>query len=149
MHRASVAVIGDETLLADLKDALSGSGITAMAGASALVEAAVIPADCVMAAIVGAAGLRPTFAAAGQGRRIALANKECLVSAGHVFTDEIARSGAELLPGIRHRRRYDPLACFRLHLLSPNDSRSRVIHPEHRPAKQIKSQQLNDRRKTR
>lgn len=98
LHRARFAVIGDDTLLADLKDALSGTNITAMAGAAALIEAATIPADCVMAAIVGAAGLRPTFAAAGQGRRIALANKECLVSAGQVFTDEIARTGAELLP---------------------------------------------------
>jgi 1-deoxy-D-xylulose-5-phosphate reductoisomerase len=51
-----------------------------------------------MAAIVGAAGLRPTFAAASQGARVALANKECLVSAGHVFMAAIARSGAELLP---------------------------------------------------
>lgn len=98
IHRAKVAVIGDEALLADLRRALAGTGITAMAGEAALVEAAIMPADCVMAAIVGAAGLKPTFAAAGQGRRIALANKECLVSAGDVFTDEIARSGAELLP---------------------------------------------------
>ncbi len=98
LHRAKVAVIGDEALLADLRAALSGSGIIAMAGAEALVEAAVMPADCVMAAIVGAAGLKPTFAAAGQGGRIALANKECLVSAGDVFTREVARSGAELLP---------------------------------------------------
>ena len=51
-----------------------------------------------MASIVGAAGLRPTFAAARQGRRVALANKECLVSAGDVFLAEIAKSGAELLP---------------------------------------------------
>lgn len=98
LHRAQYAVIGDEALLADLKSALAGTGIKAMAGEAALVEAAIIPADCVMAAIVGAAGLRPTFAAAGQGRRIALANKECLVSAGDVFTAEVARSGAELLP---------------------------------------------------
>ena len=98
LHRAKVAVIGDEALLPELRAALSGTGIKAMAGATALVEAAVMPADCVMAAIVGAAGLKPTFAAAGQGRRIALANKECLVSAGDVFTHEVARSGAELLP---------------------------------------------------
>jgi 1-deoxy-D-xylulose-5-phosphate reductoisomerase len=97
-YRARMAVIGDEALLPELRDLLAGSGITAMGGETALVEAAIAPADCVMAAIVGAAGLRPTFAAAGQGRRIALANKECLVSAGDVFTDEIARSGAELLP---------------------------------------------------
>lgn len=97
-HRAACAVIGDETLLGALRDALAGSGVEAMAGADAIVEAASRPADCVMAAIVGAAGLRPTFAAAAQGRRVALANKECLVSAGSVFIDAIARAGTELLP---------------------------------------------------
>ena len=51
-----------------------------------------------MAAIVGAAGLEPTFAAARQGRRVALANKECLVSAGEVFMAAVARAGTELLP---------------------------------------------------
>lgn len=97
-HNAKLAVIGDETRLADLKEALAGTGIRTAGGAAALVEAALEPADCVMAAIVGAAGLRPTFAAASQGARVALANKECLVSAGHVFTAAVARSGAELLP---------------------------------------------------
>ena len=98
LHHAQMAVIGDEALLAELRQAVAGTGITAMGGEQAMVEAALAPADCVMAAIVGAAGLRPTFAAAGQGRRIALANKECLISAGSIFTDEIKRSGAELLP---------------------------------------------------
>lgn len=98
LHRAKLAVIGDENLLGDLRDSLAGTDIEAAAGPDALVEAAQRPADCVMAAIVGAAGLRPTFAAAAQGSRIALANKECLVSAGHVFTSEVARYGAELLP---------------------------------------------------
>ena len=97
-HQAEFAVIGDELLLGELREALAGSGIKAAAGTRALIEAAEMPADCVMAAIVGAAGLRPTFAAAQRGTRIALANKECLVSAGHVFMAEIARSGAELLP---------------------------------------------------
>lgn len=97
-HRARYAVIGDEALLGALREALAGSDVKAAAGCEALIDAAREPADCVMAAIVGAAGLRPTFAAAGQGRRVALANKECLVSAGDVFTAEIARSGAELLP---------------------------------------------------
>lgn len=97
-HRAAYAVIGEASLEAALKAALAGTGIKAMAGANALVEAASLPADCVMASIVGAAGLKPTFAAAAQGRRIALANKECLVSAGDVFTREVARHGAELLP---------------------------------------------------
>jgi 1-deoxy-D-xylulose-5-phosphate reductoisomerase len=97
-HRARLAVIGDASRLEELREALSGTGIAVAAGPNALVEAATMPADCVMAAIVGAAGLKPTFAAAARGGRIALANKECLVSAGHVFTAEIARSGAELLP---------------------------------------------------
>ena len=97
-HGARSAVIGDAALYGALKDALSGSGIKAAAGEAALVEAAAEPSDCVMAAIVGAAGLRPTFAAVSQGRRIALANKECLVSAGDVFLREIKRQGAELVP---------------------------------------------------
>ncbi|MFT3731481.1 MAG: 1-deoxy-D-xylulose-5-phosphate reductoisomerase [Hyphomicrobium sp.] len=97
-HKARLAVIGDETRLAELRAALEGSGIRAAAGADALADAALEPADCIMAAIVGAAGLKPTFAAVSQGARIALANKECLVSAGHVFTAAITRFGAELLP---------------------------------------------------
>jgi 1-deoxy-D-xylulose-5-phosphate reductoisomerase len=98
LHRAKLAVIGDEACLGELREALAGTGIRTAGGSEALVEAALMPADCVMAAIVGAAGLRPTFAAASRGIRVALANKECLVSAGHVFTAEIKRSGAELLP---------------------------------------------------
>ena len=97
-HRAEVAVLGDEAGLEELRDRLKGTGIRVAAGPNALIEAAAIPVDCVMAAIVGAAGLAPTFAAARQGGRIALANKECLVSAGDVFLDEINRSGAELIP---------------------------------------------------
>lgn len=98
LHRAKVAVIGDETQFGVLRDLLSGTGIRAAAGSRALIEAAEEPADCTMASIVGAAGLAPTFAAARQGRRVALANKECLVSAGEVFLSEVARSGAELIP---------------------------------------------------
>jgi 1-deoxy-D-xylulose-5-phosphate reductoisomerase len=97
-HHAKIAVIGDDSQYGELRDALAGSGIRAAAGQQALVEAADEPADCTMAAIVGAAGLAPTFAAARQGRRVALANKECLVSAGAVFLGEMARSGAELIP---------------------------------------------------
>ncbi len=73
----------------ELKGYLAGTGIAVAAGAAAVDAAAAEPADCVMASIVGAAGLRPTFAAARQGRRVALANKECLVSAGDVFLSEI------------------------------------------------------------
>jgi 1-deoxy-D-xylulose-5-phosphate reductoisomerase len=97
-HGARLAVIGDEQHYARLRELLAGTGIESAAGPDALVAAASEEADCVMAAIVGAAGLRPTFAAARQGRRVALANKECLVSAGDVFLGEIARAGTELLP---------------------------------------------------
>lgn len=97
-HNARRAVICDPAQYHALKDALSGSGIEAAAGEDALVEAASEPSDCVMAAIVGAAGLKPAFAALGATRRLALANKECLVSAGDVFMAEVASSGTELLP---------------------------------------------------
>lgn len=97
-HRARVAVIGDASRYEALKSALAGTGIEAAAGEAAIVEAASRPADYVMAAIVGAAGLKPTFAAARQGRRVGLANKECLVSAGRVFMDAVRSAGGELLP---------------------------------------------------
>ena len=66
-HGAEIAVIGDETRYGELREHLSGTGIRAAAGRGALVEAASEPADCVMAAIVGAAGLEPTFAAVAPG----------------------------------------------------------------------------------
>jgi 1-deoxy-D-xylulose-5-phosphate reductoisomerase len=97
-HRAKLAVIGEDEHYAELKSLLAGTGIRTASGAAAIEAAAREPADCVMAAIVGAAGLRPTFAAAEQGARVALANKECLVSAGDIFIRHIGRSGAELMP---------------------------------------------------
>ncbi len=84
---------------AELKDLLSGTGIEVAAGESAVVEAASrSAADWVMAAIVGAAGLRPTLAAARRGATVALANKECLVCAGELMMAEVKRHGATLLP---------------------------------------------------
>ncbi|HRY06571.1 MAG TPA: 1-deoxy-D-xylulose-5-phosphate reductoisomerase [Hyphomicrobiaceae bacterium] len=97
-HRARMAVVADPEAYAALAAALSGTGIIAAAGTQALQEAASRPADCVVAAIVGAAGLLPTLAAVRQGRRVALANKECLVTAGDLFMREVAAAGAELLP---------------------------------------------------
>jgi 1-deoxy-D-xylulose-5-phosphate reductoisomerase len=98
LHRAELAVVADPTCYGALKAALAGTGIEAAAGAEALIEAASLPADWVMAAIVGAAGLKPTLAAIRQGRSTALANKECLVSAGAIFMAEVSRAGATLLP---------------------------------------------------
>jgi len=81
-----------------LKDGLSGTGIEVAAGAEAVVAAARRPADFVMAAIVGAAGLEPTLAAVNRGAMVGLANKECLVCAGSFMVAEIKRNGAVLLP---------------------------------------------------
>lgn len=95
---AEIAVVAEEAALPALREALAGTGISAAAGPAALVEAAARGADVTVAAIVGCAGLAPTMAAIEQGRTVALANKEALVSAGEVMTAAVARSGATLLP---------------------------------------------------
>lgn len=96
--RAEVAVTARDDLLQDLRDALAGSGIEAAAGRQALEEAGARPADWVMSAIVGAAGLAPGLAALRQGATLALANKESLVCAGALVLETARRSGARLLP---------------------------------------------------
>ena len=92
------AVVAEERYYEALKTALWGSGVEAAAGTEAVIEAALMPADWVMAAIVGAAGLKPTLAAVRRGAVVALANKECLVSAGQLMMREVAAAGATLLP---------------------------------------------------
>jgi 1-deoxy-D-xylulose-5-phosphate reductoisomerase len=96
--RAEVAVVADETLLPDLRAALAGSGIAAAAGSTAIAEAAARPADWVMSAIVGAAGLAPGLAALASGATLALANKESLVTAGPLMLATAAAHGARILP---------------------------------------------------
>src|SRR6187455_575054 len=98
LHGAELAVIAEPACYAALRTALAGTGIEVAAGDQALLEAASRPADWVMAAIVGAAGLKPTLEAVRQGTATALANKECLVSAGDIFMGEVARAGTTLLP---------------------------------------------------
>ncbi|HEY6815158.1 MAG TPA: 1-deoxy-D-xylulose-5-phosphate reductoisomerase [Croceibacterium sp.] len=95
---AELAVVSDESRLAELRAALAGSGIAAAGGPAGLIEAAGRGADLTLAAIVGCAGLAPTMAAIEQGGVVALANKEALVSAGEVMTAAVARHGATLLP---------------------------------------------------
>ncbi len=97
-HRAQLAVVADESRYVELKSCLAGTGIEAAAGQNALIDAATRPADCVMAGIMGAAGLPPTLAAVSQGRRVALANKECLVCAGEIFMQAVRGAGTELVP---------------------------------------------------
>jgi 1-deoxy-D-xylulose-5-phosphate reductoisomerase len=95
---AKHAVVADHAAYRELKDALSGSRIEAAAGEDALVEAAQRPADWVMAAISGSAGLKPTLAAIERGATVALANKECLVCAGSLFMRRASSTGATVLP---------------------------------------------------
>ena len=96
--RAEVAVTAHPELLGELRDALAGSGVEAAAGPEALVEAAQRPADWVLSAIVGAAGLVPGLTALAQGGVLALANKESLVCAGPLLRHAAAASGARILP---------------------------------------------------
>jgi 1-deoxy-D-xylulose-5-phosphate reductoisomerase len=97
-HRPRFAVIGEAHLYPALKVGLAGMGIETAAGHEAVAAAAAEPADCVMAAIMGAAGLVPTLRAVETGVRVALANKECLVSAGRLFMRAVEQAGAELIP---------------------------------------------------
>ena len=95
---AKVAVTADADRLDELRAALAGSGIEAAAGEAAVLEAAARPVDMVMAAIVGVAGLKPTLAAVEAGNTIALANKECLVSAGELFMRRAGELGVRVVP---------------------------------------------------
>lgn len=96
--RAEVAVCADPSGLADLRERLAGSGVAAAAGPEAIAEAADRPADWVMSAIVGAAGLAPGLRALRHGAVLALANKESLVTAGPLLMAEARRHGARILP---------------------------------------------------
>jgi len=95
---AKLAVIGDPSLVDELRQRLGDCGCEAATGADDLVRAASGEAELVMAAIVGCAGLVPTMAAIEAGKTVALANKEALVTAGSLMTDAAVRSGAALLP---------------------------------------------------
>ncbi|MGH6944775.1 MAG: 1-deoxy-D-xylulose-5-phosphate reductoisomerase, partial [Geminicoccaceae bacterium] len=97
-HGARLAAIGDPARYRSLKEALAGTDTEVAAGPASLSEAAERPADWVMAAIVGAAGLGPTLAAVRRGAMVALATKECLVCAGNLLMAEVQTHGAALLP---------------------------------------------------
>ncbi|MCG6934185.1 MAG: 1-deoxy-D-xylulose-5-phosphate reductoisomerase [Gallionella sp.] len=99
--RPAFAVMLDDAAAIRLRQLVRDAGIDTeiLSGIAALEQVAVLPeVDTVMAAIVGAAGLRPTLAAARAGKKILLANKETLVMAGNVFMDAVRGSGAMLLP---------------------------------------------------
>jgi 1-deoxy-D-xylulose-5-phosphate reductoisomerase len=99
--RPAYAVMADETAAQQLRDALRNScpDTEVLSGVAGLEKVAALPeVDLVMAAIVGAAGLLPTLAAARAGKRVLLANKEALVMSGRIMMDTVRQSGAELLP---------------------------------------------------
>ena len=96
--RARLAVVADPDRYNALKAALAGTSIEVAAGPEAVIKAAERPAEWVMAAVVGFAGLAPTLAAARRGAMVALANKEALVCAGRLLIDAIEQSGGVLLP---------------------------------------------------
>jgi 1-deoxy-D-xylulose-5-phosphate reductoisomerase len=95
---ARFAALADEAGAGALADALSGSGIAHGAGAAAVMDAVDLDTDIVLAAISGAAGLAPSFRALQPGRALALANKECLVSAGAAFMQRARELGVPVLP---------------------------------------------------
>lgn len=95
---AKLAVTAEDDQYDALKSSLAGTGIQVAAGKSGLEEAASMEAGWVMAAIAGTSGLAPTLAAARRGADIALANKECLVSAGDVFLGTVKQGGGRLIP---------------------------------------------------
>lgn len=95
---AKIAVIAEEVHFDALKQALAKTNIEAACGEAAIEEAMARKADCVVSAIVGAAGLKPTLAAIRAGSDIALANKECLVCAGALLKQEAAKYNANILP---------------------------------------------------
>ena len=119
---AKFAAVSDPESYRDLADGLAGTGIEAAAGPEAVVEAARRPADWVMAAITGAAGLRPTMTAIERGATVALANKECLVCAGTLFMERAKETGAIVLPvDSEHNAIFQALAAGR------RDEVSRII----------------------
>jgi 1-deoxy-D-xylulose-5-phosphate reductoisomerase len=101
LHSPRFAVVPQQELARSLQDALAAAGLDTrvLVGESGLCEVAAHPqVDTVLAAIVGAAGLRPTLAAVEAGKKVLLANKEALVMSGALFMQAVHRSGAVLLP---------------------------------------------------
>ena len=97
-HPEFVAVY-DEAAARSLKTALADTDIRVGSGMNGLIEAATLPsADCVVTAVSGAVGLKPTLAALDAKKRIALANKETLVCAGELVMQRAAETGAEIIP---------------------------------------------------
>lgn len=97
--RPELICVCDEKSAAELKIALADTGVKVLGGEESLVDAAEVEgADCVVTAVSGSVGLRPTLAAIERGRRIALANKETLVCAGALVMKKAREKGASIIP---------------------------------------------------
>ncbi len=97
--RPALVSVATAEAAAALRSRLDGAGAEIVSGEPGLLQVATHPeADLVLSAVVGTAGLLPTFAAVHAGKAVALANKEALVSAGELITAEAARRGVRLLP---------------------------------------------------
>lgn len=98
-YRPSLAVMASQEAAEQLQTLIGDLSIRVAWGESGLIEAATVPeADCVITAIVGMVGLKPTLAAIRAKKRIGLANKETLVCAGELVMAEVAHHGAEIIP---------------------------------------------------
>ena len=108
-----VVALSDGSAAAKLRSALAGRPVRVLSGEEGVIEAACLPdADIVLSAIVGAAGLRPTFEAIRAGKSIALANKETVVMAGDLVMREAARRGVEVLPvDSEHSAIFQAMCC--------------------------------------
>ncbi|PZA12083.1 1-deoxy-D-xylulose-5-phosphate reductoisomerase [Rhodopseudomonas palustris] len=116
---ARFVAVADPARLGELRAALAGTAVECGAGESAVIEAGARPADWVMAAISGAAGLKPALAAVDRGTTVALANKECLVCAGDFFITRAAAAGAQILPAdSEHNALFQALASGNRHELT-------------------------------
>lgn len=99
LFRPDLVAVFDEDAAAALRERIADLKIPVLSGEEGLIAAATVPtADCVVTAVSGAIGLKPTLAAIDTGRRIALANKETLVCAGPIVMDRAKKMGAEILP---------------------------------------------------
>ena len=96
--RPAITVLADASQWSAFKDLTANSGLEIACGEEAMIAAAGRQADWVMAAIVGIAGLKPTWAAAGTGATLALANKESLVCCGRALIDRVEAAGGRVLP---------------------------------------------------
>lgn len=97
--KPALVAVYEEDSASRVRDQLKGSGIKVVEGIDGILEAAATDrADVVISSIVGAAGVMPTFAAVQAGKVVALANKEALVAAGRLITEEAQRTGARIIP---------------------------------------------------